>query len=99
MISKGDLVRMRLTVGGNASGATLRELIVIGKVVNYTEDDDTYIIEPKVISVPKEQVTEIVALPKDFDFDDVSMEMRMGSRKHEREKPADISDVRFSRGA
>ncbi len=97
---------MRLAVGGDggnagaggAGGANLRELIVIGKVVNYTEDEDTYIIEPKVISVPKEQVTEIVTLPKDFDFGDVSMEMRMGAKQHERQQATDISNVRFSRG-
>jgi hypothetical protein len=107
MISKGDLVRVRLTVGGeavvgnagaDASGAKLRELVIVGKVVNYTEDEETYIIEPKIISVPKEQVTEIVTLPKDFDFGDVSMEMQMSSKKHEREKPSEIANVRFSRG-
>ena len=96
MISKGDLVRMRLTTGGAGEGATLRDLLVLGKVMNYCEEEDTYVIDTRVICVPKEQVVEIETLPADFDFEDVSVEMGMATKQTEREKPPEISGIRFA---
>ena len=97
MISKGDLVKMRLTTGGEASGNNLRDLLVIGRVMNYCEEEDTYVIDTKVISVPKEQVAEIEALPADFDFEEVSVEMGLAEQESTREKPPEITDIRFFR--
>jgi hypothetical protein len=97
VISKGDLVKMRLTVGKDQEGKPLIELSIFGKVKNYSEDEDTFIVEPRVISVPKEHVAEITTLPKDFDFEDVSMELSYGEKQRERIKPADVADIRFSK--
>jgi hypothetical protein len=99
VISKGDLVKMRLTVGKDQEGKPLIELSIFGKVKNYSEDEDTFIVEPRVISVPKQHVAEITTLPKDFDFEDVSMELSYGEGEKEREraKPADVADIRFSK--
>ena len=98
MISKGDLVKMRLTVGSEG-GAPLMEMFILGKVKNYSEDEDTYIVEPRVISVPKGYVAEITSLPKDFDFEDVSMELSHERKEQTRQKPADVADIRFSKPA
>jgi hypothetical protein len=97
MISKGDLVKMRLKVGSDQEGQPLVELFIFGKVRNYSEDEDTYIVEPRVISVPKKHVAEIDTLPKDFDFEDVSMELSISGQKRVKEKPAEVKDIRFSR--
>jgi hypothetical protein len=97
MISKGDLVKMRVSVKGESGEKYLTDLFILGKVMNYCEDEDTYILEPRVISVLKEQVMEIETLPKDFDFDDVSMELSAGSKERKREKPQSVDQIRFSR--
>lgn len=97
MISKGDLVKMRVSVRGEAGEKYLTDLYILGKVMNYCEDEDTYILQPRVISVPKKQVMEIETLPKDFDFDDVSMELSASGKERKREKPTEIGDIRFSR--
>lgn len=99
MISRGDLVKMRLAVGSDQQGQPLMELFIFGKVRNYAEDEDTYIVEPRMISVPKKYVAEIDALPKDFDFEDISMELSMGGQKRTKEQPAEVTDIRFSRPA
>jgi hypothetical protein len=97
MISKGDLVKMRISIKGESDEKYLTDMFILGKVMNYCEDEDTYILEPRVISVPKEQVMEIETLPKDFDFDDVSMELSIGSKERKRETPQQIDHIRFSR--
>jgi hypothetical protein len=96
MISKGDLVQMRLPMGNDPQSGNVREMIILGRVRNYCEDEDTYILAPEVISVPKEQVTLIERLPEDFDFEDVSSEMSSTGEKRRREEPPEISDIRFS---
>jgi hypothetical protein len=98
MISRGDLVKVRLVVGDGSGAERLTDLFVLGRVMNYCEDEDSYIIEPKALSIPKQQVKEIETLAKDFDFDDVSMELSVGDKKRERETPPDITGIRFSRG-
>jgi len=97
MISNGDLVKMSLSIGDNSNGGKLRQIFILGRMKNYCEEEDTYILEPTVISVPKEQVSEIERLPEDFDFNDVSMEMRMGSKERPRVKPPEITNIRLSR--
>ncbi len=99
MISRGDLVKMRLKVGDDGKGKPLMDLFILGRVRNYVEDEDTYIVEPKVISVPKQHVAEIETLPKDFDFEDVSMELNMGAKENVRNKPEEVSEIRFHRPA
>ena len=47
--------------------------------------------------MPKEQVSEIDRLPEDFDFSDVSFEISMTQEERTREKPPEISDIRFTR--
>ncbi|GAB4335804.1 MAG: hypothetical protein Kow0099_08430 [Candidatus Abyssubacteria bacterium] len=98
MISKGDLVKMRLVIGDSSGPERLTDLFVLGKVMNYCEEEDSYIIEPRALSIPKRQVREVETLPKDFDFDDVSMELSVTEKKREREAPPDIANIRFHRG-
>lgn len=97
MISRGDLVKMRLTVGNDQSGKPLIELFLFGQIKNYSEDEDVYILEPRVISVPKGYVTQIDSLPKDFDFEDVSMELSVEEKEQIRRKPEEVNNIRFSR--
>ena len=97
MISNGDLVKMTLSVGENSNGGKLRQMFILGRMKNYCEEEETYILEPKVISVPKEQVSEIERLPEDFDFNDVSMEMRISSKERPRVKPPEITNIHLSR--
>ena len=97
MISNGDLVKMSLSLGDGSNGGKLRQMFILGRMKNYCEEEDTYILEPKVISIPKEQVSEIERLPEDFDFNDVSMEMRIGQQERPREKPPEITTIRISR--
>ncbi|RJP68516.1 MAG: hypothetical protein C4532_12785 [Candidatus Abyssobacteria bacterium SURF_17] len=97
MISKGDLVRMQLRIGGEGGTDSVKELSIIGQVINYSEDEGTYIVEPRAISIPKEQVAGVETLPRDFDFGDVSMELRVSAKEREKDKPGEISEIRFSR--
>lgn len=97
MISRGDLVKMRLKAGSDQDGKPLMEMFIFGTVKNYSEDEDTYIVETKVISIPKKYVAEIDTLPKDFDFEDVSMELRVGEQQRVKRKPSEVSEIRFSR--
>jgi hypothetical protein len=97
MISKGDLVHVRLSAGGESEKGRIRDVIILGKITNYCEDEDTYILAPEVISIPKEQVSAIEQLPEDFDFTDVMSEMSQTHEKTKREKPSEIENIRFSR--
>lgn len=98
MISKGDLVKMRLSIVNSSGENSLSDMWILGRVMNYSEDEGTYIVEPRMISVPKEQVREIEPLPKDFDFQDVSMELRVTEQERVPEKPPEINKIRVSRG-
>ena len=97
MISKGDLVKMDLSFGNDSNNGKLRQMFILGRMKNYCDEEETYILDPKVISVPKEQVSKIERLPEDFDFNDVSMEMKIGQQERVREKPPKITDIRLSR--
>jgi hypothetical protein len=97
MISRGDLVKMRLSIQADPSGKGLRDIFILGRIRNYCEEEDTYIVEPRMISVPKDQVSEIERLPEDFDFNDVSLELSLVDQERPREEPPDITDIRFPR--
>ena len=95
MISKGDLVKLRLTVGGDSAGA--KELFILGKMMNYSDEEESYILEPQAISIRKDHVAEAVRLREDFDFDNVSDELSMTENGLERKAPPDITNIRVSR--
>jgi hypothetical protein len=95
MISKGDLVKLRLTVGGDSEG--IKELFILGKMMNYSDEEETYILEPQAISINKDQVTEAVRLREDFDFGNISDELSMTENGLERKSPPDITNIRVSR--
>lgn len=97
MISKGDLVRMRLSAGGESKEGQIKDVVIFGRITNYCEDEDTYILAPEVLSIPKEQVSAIERLPEDFDFAEVASEMSQTKEETEREKPPEIDNIRFSR--
>jgi hypothetical protein len=97
MISKGDLVKMTLSLDSGSNGRTLRKIFVLGVIANYCDEEETYIVEPKAISVPKDQVTEIERLPEDFDFDNVSTEIKIQTTERPAGEPPEISDIRISR--
>jgi hypothetical protein len=88
---------MNFSVGDDSNGGKLSQLLIIGQMLKYCDEEDNYIVEPKIISVSKEQVSEIERLPEDFDFNDVSMEIRTGQAERPREKPPEITNIRLSR--
>jgi len=57
-----------------------------------------YILEPKAISISKDQVAGVDRLLEDFDFDNISEEMGVIEKEREREIPPDITNIRISRG-
>ncbi len=96
MISRGDLVKMRLSFGGEPGEGKVTEMFVLGRMVNYCDEEDSYIVEPRVISIHKDQVAEVDRLLEDFDFENASEELSRGEYKSKRETPPDIADIRVS---
>lgn len=96
MISKGDLVKMRLSLGSDSQSGVVRELFILGRMMNYCDEEETYIIEPRAISIRKDQVAEATRLLEDFDFENASQEMSIAEDKRERVIPPDIVDIRVS---
>ena len=96
MISKGDLVKMRISLGGEPGEGKLTELFILGRMMNYCEEEENYIIEPRVFSIRKDQVIEAEVLLEDFDFDNVSMELSLVDEERRREEPPDITNIRVS---
>jgi hypothetical protein len=96
MISKGDLVKMRLSLGGDSQSGRVREVFILGRMVNYCDEEDSYIVEPRVISIHKDQVVEVDRLLEDFDFENASEELSKGEYESKRETPPDIADIRVS---
>jgi len=94
MISKGDLVKMRLSLGGASEGVT--EIFILGRMMNYCDEEEAYIVEPKALSVGKDQVVDIERLIHDFDFQNVSEELSVIEKERERETPPDITNIRVS---
>jgi hypothetical protein len=95
MISKGDLVKLRLTVGGDTKGVS--ELFILGKMMNYSNEEETFVLEPRAISIRKNQVAEAVRLREDFDFGNISEELSATENGLERTVPPDITNIRVSR--
>ncbi len=98
MISKGDLVKVRLSLGGGSDSGGAGESLIFGRMMNYSEEEDMYILEPKAISISKDQVAGVDRLLEDFDFDNISEEMGVIEKEREREIPPDITNIRISRG-
>ena len=98
MLSKGDLVKIRLPVGGASQGG-VGEILIFGKMMNYCDGEDSYIVEPRAISIHKGSVEKIDRLITDFDFEDITAELNTSERESEREIPPDIVDIRVSKDA
>lgn len=94
MLSKGDLVKMRITFGGDSDG--VKEMLILGKMMNYSDEEETYIIEPKAISIRKDQVLETERLLDDFDFENASEEMSATGDERVREIAPEIVNIRIS---
>jgi hypothetical protein len=95
MISKGDLVKLRVTLSDGPEGR--KELCIFGKMMNYCDEEDDYIIEPRAFSIQKEHVAEAERLLEDFDFDNISEELDSKGKARELHSPPDITNIRISR--
>ena len=99
MLSKGDLVKIRLPIGGASQAGGDGAVLIFGKMMNYCDGEDSYIVEPRAISIQKGSVEKIDRLLADFDFEDVTAELSVGEQLSEREIPPDIVDIRVSKDA
>ncbi len=97
MISKGDFVKLRFTLAGGSDSGDLREMVIFGKMMNYADEQEIYIFEPKTIVLPKDQVVEADELSRDFDFENIADEISLIERQTKRELAPDIRDIRISR--
>jgi hypothetical protein len=96
MISKGDLVKMRIVLGGDSQPGGIKEVFILGRMINYCDEEDSYIVDPKVLSVRKDQVAQIDRLLEDFDFENASEELSSGDFEKKFTIAPDIVDVRIS---
>jgi hypothetical protein len=96
MITKGDLVKMRMVLGGDSQSERVKEVIILGRMINYCDEEDSYIVDPKVLSVRKDQVAEIERLLVDFDFEKASEELKSGRFEKKHTLAPDIVDIRVS---
>ena len=96
MISKGDLVKMRISFGGEPGEGKLTEMFILGRMMNYCDEEGSYIVEPRIISINKDQVVGVDRLLEDFDFENASEELSKGEYESKREIPPDIADIRVS---
>lgn len=97
MISKGDLVRMRMVLGGDSQSGGIKEVFILGRVTNYCDEEDSYIVAPKLLSVRKDQVAGIDRLLEDFDFENASEELSSGDfEKKKYTLGPDIVNIRIS---
>lgn len=96
MISRGDLVKMRISFGGEPGEGKITEMFVLGRMMNYCDEEDSYIVEPRIISIHKDQVVKVDRLLEDFDFENASDELSRGEYKSKRETPLDITDIRVA---
>ena len=94
MLSKGDLVRMCISFGGDSDEA--KEMLILGKMMNYSDEEETYIVEPKAISIRKDHVVEIERLLDDFDFENASEEMSTADGERVRELAPEIVNIRIA---
>ena len=96
LITKGDLVKMRMVLGGDSQSGGIKEIFILGRMINYCDEEDSYIVDPKVLSVRKDQVAEIDRLLADFDFENASEELSAGGFEKEHTIAPDIVDIRIS---
>ena len=96
MISKGDLVKMRMVLGGDSQSGGTKEVFILGRMMNYCDEEDSYIVDLKVLSVRKDQVAEIDSLLEDFDFENASEELSSGDFEKRHTIAPDIVDIRIS---
>jgi hypothetical protein len=96
MISKGDLVKMRMVLGGDSQSGGIKEVFILGRMINYCDEEDSYIIDPKILSVRKDQVAEIDRLLEDFDFENASEELSSSGFEKKYTIAPDIDDIRIS---
>ena len=96
MITKGDLVKMRMVLGGDSESGGIKEVFILGRMINYCDEEDSYIVDPKVLSVRKDQVAEIDRLVVDFDFEKASEELNSGGFEKKYTIAPDIVNIRVS---
>ena len=96
MITKGDLVKMRMVLGSDSQSGGVKEVFVLGRMINYCDEEDSYIVDPKVLSVRKDQVAEIERLLVDFDFEKASEELKSGNFEKKHAIAPDITNIRVS---
>jgi hypothetical protein len=95
MISKGDLVKLRVTLSDGPEGR--KELHIFGKMMNYCDEEDDYILEARAFSIQKKHVAEAERLLEDFDFENISEELDSKGTARELHSPPDITNIRISR--
>ena len=96
MITKGDLVKMRMVLGGDPQSGGVKEIFILGRMINYCDEEESYIVDPKVLSVRKDQVAEIDRLLVDFDFEKASEELKSGDFEKKHDIAPDIENIRIS---
>ena len=94
MISRGDLVKLHLVLGDGSEGKI--DLFILGRMMNYCDEEDAYIIEPKALSFEKDQVEAAVRLEEDFDFENAAEELVAHGEERVREIAPDIRNIRIS---
>jgi hypothetical protein len=95
MISKGDLVKLHLVLGDGSEGT--KDLFILGRMMNYCDEEESYIVEPTAISITKDQVADATRLPEDFDFENASEELSSHGEARKRELAPDILNIRVSK--
>ena len=96
MITKGDLVKMRMVLGGDSQSSGTKEVLILGRMINYCDEENSYIIDPKILSVRKDQVAEIERLRADFDFEKAPEELKSGNFEKKHTIAPDIVNIRIS---
>ena len=96
MITKGDLVKMRMVLGGDSQSGGIKEVLILGRMINYCDEENSYIVDPKVLSVRKDQVAEIERLRTDFDFEKAPEELKSGDFEKKHTIAPDIVNIRIS---
>ena len=94
MISKGDLVKLHVILGDGSNGT--KDLFILGRMMNYCDEEESFIIEPTAISITKDQVEESVRLQEDFDFENAAEELNAHGEERERFIAPDILSIRVA---
>ena len=94
MISKGDLVKLHVVLGDGSEGT--KDLFILGRMMNYCDEEESFIIEPTAISITKDQVDEAVRLQEDFNFENASEELSAHGAEQKRVLAPDILNIRVA---